>query len=156
MNRSLLIISAAFLFGCSSAHQRGQITRTEFSSLLDQVAEGWNEGDAKKAAAVFAGDAVYQEPPGKQLYKGHASIFEFFGGEKGFDRPMKMKWHNMAFNEDVQVGFGEYTFAMNNQYHGIVVVKIENGKIISWREYQYQSQMDWNMFAGEGGFETLK
>jgi hypothetical protein len=144
------------LMGCVPAHQRTLINSHAFVNILKQVAEGWNEGDAKKAAAVFASDAVYQEPPRKQFYKGQSALFEFFGGEKGFDRPMKMKWHSLAFNEETQVGFGEYTFAMNNQYHGIVVVKIKNGKIVSWREYQYQSQTDWKTFAGEGGFETLQ
>ena len=53
-------------------------------------------------------------------------------------------------------GIQEYTFAMNNQYHGIVAVKIENGQIISWREYQYQSTLDWKTFAGESEFETVR
>jgi hypothetical protein len=124
--------------------------------MLTQLADGWNEGNAGKAAAIFAEDAIYEEPPRKQYYKGRTAIFEFFGGEKGFDRPMKMEWHNIAFNEDTQIGFGEYTFAMNNQYHGIVVVKIESGKVASWREYQYQSKLDWKTFSGDGGFETVQ
>lgn len=107
------------------------------------------------AADVFATNAVYEEPPKKQFYKGKQHLFEFFGGEKGFDRPMKMIWHNIAFDEETQVGFGEYTFSLNKQYHGIVAIKIENGKIISWREYQYQSELDWKTFAGEGEFENV-
>jgi hypothetical protein len=126
-----------------------QMSSDQFADVLMQIADGWNKGDAKMAADVFAVDAIYEEPPRKQYYEGQVAIFEFFGGEKGFDTPMKMTWHNVAFNEQTQVGFGEYTFAMNKQYHGIVVVKIKNKKIARWREYQYASAMDWSEFSGE-------
>ena len=45
---------------------------------------------------------------------------------------------------------------MNNQYHGIVIMRFENGKILKWREYQYQSSLDWKDFAGESEFGTEK
>lgn len=51
---------------------------------------------------------------------------------------MKMSWHHLAFNEQEQVGFGEYTFEMHGRYHGIVVVQVESGLIKQWREYQYK------------------
>ena len=141
---------------CSSSENTTGIREQQFADIMNQISRGWNEGNAKLASEVFAPNAVYEEPPQKQFYKGRPAIFEFIGGEKGFDRPMKMKWHNIAFNEVTQIGFGEYTFAMNNQYHGIVAVKIENGQIISWREYQYQSTLDWKTFAGESEFETVR
>ncbi len=89
-----------------------------------------------------------------QLYKGTIELFEFFGGEKGHEIPMKMEWHNTAFNAAAQIGFGEYTFEMNNKYHGIVIMKFENRKIIKWREYQYKSDLDWNDFVKETYFKT--
>jgi hypothetical protein len=116
------------------------------------VADGWNEGDARKAADCFDEDAVYLEPPEKQLYHGRAELYEFFGGDTGTDVPMKMTWHHLAFNEEEQVGFGEYTFQMNNRYHGIVVVKIEAGLIKSWREYQYRSELIWEEFTSQNRF----
>ena len=73
-------------------------------------------------------DAIYIEPPEKQLYHGRAELYEFFGGEAGTDLPMKMIWHHLAFDEGEQVGFGEYTFQMHGRYHGIVVVKLEAGR----------------------------
>ena len=65
---------------------------------------------------------------------------------------MKMTWHHLAFDEATQVGFGEYTFQMNNRYHGIVVVRIRDGRIANWREYQYQSPLDWETFVDENRF----
>jgi len=145
------------VFGCCCQNKNNeQINSEQFTAILKQVSEGWNDGNAKKAAEVFAIDAVYEEPPKKQYYKGQAAIFEFFGGTEGFDRPMRMAWHNVAFNEEAQVGFGEYTFAMNKQYHGIVAIKINNGKIALWREYQYESSMDWEIFSDESRFDTMR
>src|SRR5688572_27409671 len=132
--RHLACIVLIVFTGCSPS--AGLLTTGQFKTVVYTLSDGWNEGNARKAADIFADNAVYEEPPKKQFYKGKKQIFEFFGGDKGVDRPMKMKWHNLAFNEDTQVGFGEYTFAMNNQYHGIVMMQFEKGKIIRWREYQ--------------------
>lgn len=151
----MFIAVAVLMSGCSSAENES-IGEDEFAAVLSGVAKGWNEGNAGMAAQYFADDAVYEEPPKKQLYKGKKEIFEFFGGDKGFDKPMKMKWHNIAFNDRQQTGFGEYTFAMKNQYHGIVVVHLKSGKIARWREYQYMSEAGWEDFARESLFETVR
>ena len=123
------------------------VSTEEFEHLMRTIAEGWNEGNARKAADCFREDAVYVEPPDKQLYHGRAELYEFFGGDSGTDLPMHMTWHHLAFNEEGQVGFGEYTFQLNNRYHGIVVVKLETGQIKHWREYQYRSELDWEGFT---------
>jgi hypothetical protein len=92
------------------------------------------------------------EPPDKQLYHGRLELYEFFGGDAGTDLPMKMTWHHLGFNEAEQVGFGEYTFQMNNRYHGIVVVRLDSGLIKHWREYQYRSELDWEEFTSRNRF----
>ena len=65
---------------------------------------------------------------------------------------MKMLWHHLVFNVEEQIGFGEYTFEMHNRYHGIAVVKIRSGLITQWREYQYQSELDWEEFTKHNSF----
>jgi hypothetical protein len=129
-----------------------KLTSSEFYLLLQTIAEGWNEGNARKAANGFHEDAVYVEPPYRQLYHGRAELFEFFGGASGPAIPMHMTWHHLAFNEQEQIGFGEYTFQMNNRYHGIVVVKLESGLIKHWREYQYRSELNWEEFTSHNQF----
>lgn len=141
-----------FLAKCSPIKEES-IDQKKFTEIVNDIANGWNEGDASLSSKYFDEHAVYEEPPGKQLYKGRNEIFKFFGGDDGFEMPMKMKWHNLAFNEENQVGFGEYTFAMNNQYHGIVIMKFQNRKIVKWREYQYQSKLSWEDFARQSFFE---
>jgi hypothetical protein len=49
----------------SAAQIRKAITRTstaeEFRRLMSTVAEGWNEGNARKAAECYTEDAVYTD-----------------------------------------------------------------------------------------------
>jgi ketosteroid isomerase-like protein len=129
-----------------------KIRTADFERLMKTVAAGWNEGNARKAADCFGEDTVYVEPPDKQLYHGRAELYEFFGGESRTDIPMKMTWHHLAFNEEEQVGFGEYTFQMHGRYHGIVIVNVKAGLIRHWREYQYQSELDWQEFTSHTPF----
>jgi ketosteroid isomerase-like protein len=137
----------------NGSDERLNLSASEFDQLLFQVADGWNRGDAQSAADCFADDAVYIEPPDKQLYRGKAELYEFFGGDEGRDAPMSMTWHNRIFDEERQVGTGEYTFGYRGRLtHGIVIVKVRNGKIWRWREYQYRTEMDWNKFIGESDF----
>jgi hypothetical protein len=90
--------------------------------------------------------------PRRQFYKGRAALFEFFGGGRRVEPPMQMTWHHLVFDETTQVGAGEYTFRMNNQYHGVVMVKVSRGRIANWREYQYQSPLKWDELVNENAF----
>ena len=152
--RLIMLFPVILLMRCSSGNVE-TINEKYFTEIVANIAKGWNEGNAAFASQYFDDNAVYEEPPKNQLYKGRKEIFEFFGGDRGFDIPMKMEWHNLAFNEEKQIGFGEYTFAMNSQYHGIVIMQFENGKIVKWREYQYKSTLSWDDFAEESKFKTI-
>jgi hypothetical protein len=136
----------------TSSGQSKLITTDEFRKLMQTVAEGWNEGNARKAADCYSENAIYTEPPDRQVHIGRESLYEFFGGDKRPEPPMKMTWHHLAFDEREQIGFGEYTFQMNNRYHGIVIVKVENSRIKNWREYQYKSGLEWKEFKGKNDF----
>ncbi len=129
-----------------------KINTSEFERLMQTIAHGWNTSNARQAADCFNEDAIYIEPPEKQLYQSRVELYEFFGGDSGTDIPMKMTWHHLAFNEKDQIGFGEYSFQMHGRYHGIVVVKIESGLIMNWREYQYRSELSWEEFTSHNPF----
>lgn len=132
--------------------QTMKISIAEFEQLMQTIAEGWNKGDARKSADCFSKDAIYVEPPDKQVYHGQTELYEFFGGDQGTDIPMNMTWHHLAFNESEQIGFGEYSFEMHGRYHGIVIVKIESGLVKHWREYQYKTGMTWEEFIDQDPF----
>ncbi|HZS08519.1 MAG TPA: hypothetical protein VFD58_27040 [Blastocatellia bacterium] len=130
----------------------GRTTTAQFNQLMQTVASGWNEGDTRKAAGCDRGSALYTEPPDKQVYEGRKALYEFFGGNKKPEPPMKMVWHHLAFDEETQTGFGEYAFQMNNRYHGIVIVKIREGRMSNWREYQHRSDLEWKEFVRKNDF----
>jgi hypothetical protein len=147
---SLLLLIAACRSPAAREPATTGMTAPGFRGLLERVAAGWNAGDARAAAAAFAETAVYEEPPAKQIYRGRAALFAFFGGDQKL--PMMMRWHHIAFDETTQTGFGEYTFKLTGQYHGIVVVRVRDGLITHWREYQYKSDLPYDDFARETRF----
>ena len=145
------LLSCLVLAGCAGARSTGTPTGAldaeGFRALMEQVAAGWREGNAAKAVECFTEDALYEEPPRKQFHSGRADLFEFFGGEKGTAKPMYMTWHHLAFDPVTQVGAGEYTFRLNRQYHGVVMVKLRDGRIARWREYQTESSLSFEEFS---------
>src|SRR5687768_17049808 len=98
MTRALIVVAFVALLGCSAApssrtsHAK-TIQASEFRALLERLAAGWNAGDSRAAVACFTTDAIYTEPPRKQLYLGHAALYEFFGGDKGRPGEMQMRWN---------------------------------------------------------------
>lgn len=148
----LLIPSCLLLLACKPAGRPAATNAAEFKQLMQAVADGWNRGDARQAAACFTEDAIYTEPPDKQVYKGREALFKFFGGDQGRKQPMRMDWHHLMFDEGTQVGSGEFTFADGGKVHGMVIVRVEQGKISHWREYWYESILDWEAFVGENKF----
>ena len=148
----LAVILALTTAACAASRPSPGFGRADFVRLLDTVADGWNRNDARLAAECFAEDAVYEEPPAKQLYRGRAALFDFFGGSASPPPAMSMTWHHIVFDEETQIGAGEYTFRGRNQYHGVVLIQIKSGKIARWREYQYRSDLPWDEFARETRF----
>jgi len=157
-----LFITLFLLSGCSlvvkneattGSTLKSQIDKIEFKSILMSVSNGWKSNDARLAANAFTLDAVYIEPPNQQLYQGRQEIFEFFGGESGRKNPMNMTWHHILFDQQNQIGTAEYTFEYKGRLsHGIVIIQISEGKIRRWREYQYRSHSQWDVFIGPSNF----
>jgi ketosteroid isomerase-like protein len=121
-----------------------------FAALANQVADGWNRGDASTAADAFTDDAIYVQPPRLQLYRGRAELFRFFGGDKGRAGAMQMRWHRLAFDAASQSGFGEFSFRYGSQVHGVAVIKLRGGRIAEWREYWTASELPFAEFVVPG------
>ena len=120
-----------------------------FKRLMQMVADGWNTYDVEKSIACFTDDVVYMEPPDKQLVVGRGQLYKYFDNPK----KMKLAWHHLMFDEETQVGSGEFTFTMEGRQgnHGVVVVELENGKIKLWREYYKVSDLDFKDFISIKG-----
>lgn len=126
------------------------MNQQQYIALMQTVADGWNTKNAKQAVECFTDDAIYIEPPDKQFFKGKKELYEYFGGDTGFD--MKLTWHHLFFNEDEQIGSGEYTFEMNETiHHGVAVIEIKNEKISLWREYDTVGKLSYDNFLKTSG-----
>ncbi len=124
------------------------MTHEEFVTLMQAVAESWNAGDTERGLSCFTDDAVYMEPPDRQRYEGRAELDAFFGGEN--PPPMSMTWHHLLVEGDI--GVGEYTYRGERQFHGIVIVRLRDGRISRWREYERESALPFEEFAGPSLF----
>lgn len=59
-----------------------------------------------------------------------------------------MQFHHIWFDVETQTGAGEYTFSYGkeNSDVGVVIVQVEAGKIMFWREYQRKGPTDFKEF----------
>ncbi|WP_344213835.1 nuclear transport factor 2 family protein [Kribbella sancticallisti] len=127
------------------------MTAEQFRDLLARIEIGWSQGRPELAAACFHEDAIYVEPGGRQLYTGRQEIWELSGGST--PSAMRMEWHHVIFDEDRQTGAAEYTFKGRRQFHGLVLIKCQEGLIWRWREYQYHDENPWAAFIEPSEFE---
>ncbi|SRR5581483_11295698 len=136
------------------AHQcvpKTTLDAQDFRSVMETVADSWNRRDAKAAVSCFAEDAIYSGPPSPP-HRGRRALYEFFGGANGRELPMHMTWHHLIFDPVQQIGVGEYTFQYKIQTHGLVIVRMSNGLILNWREYEIESTLPWEQFMGDNRF----
>ena len=136
----------------SKQDSRRTLTPAEFRNHMKQLADAWNRGDARVAADLFAEDALYSSPPNSRIHGGRQELFEWFGSVRGRPKPMQMVWHNLVFDEEQQIGAGEYTFTYEVRTHGMVLIRMRDGKIANWREYEIDLPLDWAVLVGENRF----
>jgi hypothetical protein len=151
----LAAVTALFgLSGCTlnRTPAPGRLDQAGFQKLIGTLTEGWNSNNARLAADCFAEDAKFSSPPNPEIRKGRQALFEYFGGEKGRPKTMSILWHHLVFDPASQIGAGEYTFTYQIRTHGMVILRIVNGKIANWREYELESRMNWEEMVGENRF----
>ncbi len=141
-----------FIQASANAEGSTQTKKVEFEAIMQALANAWNQGDTQAAADLFSKNAVYSQPPDTQLYQGRDKLYEFFGGANGRPGAMSMTRHHLAYNENAQIGLGEFSFTYGSTAHGVAVVKIEEGKITNWREYWVSSDLGWKEFVKENDF----
>lgn len=107
------------------------------------IAQAWNEADTVMATNCFTVDGIYMEPPDRHFFQGQDQLSALFATLVPGNN---MEWHYIWFDEQSQMGAGEFTFACG-QAHGVAVIEIENEKIKLWREYQWHGHMPWSEFT---------
>lgn len=157
MSLSRVLIATAALIGisaCTSSRSSApaRLDQAGFQKLIGTLTDGWDSNNARQAADCFTEDALFSSPPNPEIRKGRQALFEFFGGEKGRQKPVSILWHHLIFDPVTQTGAGEYTFTYQVRTHGMVILRIVNGKIANWREYAAESRMNWEEMVGENRF----
>lgn len=132
------------------AHAGGRLlTASEFRAFLDRLADAWTRRDYAAAAAAFAEDVRYGDPT-RYAHAGRAALRAFFEDDEG--REQRVAWHEVVFDPARQFGAVEYTYEGTYRYHGTVLVRLANGLVTHWREYQHVDDRAWEDFARETRF----
>jgi len=108
----------------------------EYHALMTKLAQAWSRQDTESALECFTSDAVYFEPQDVQFYHGQEQLRSYFGA---LTPGTFIVFHHLSFDESNQVGAGEFSFGLKGKSsadHGVVIVKVRDGKIASWCEYQ--------------------
>jgi len=118
-----------------------------FFRLLDELAEAWATPDAERAAACFTADAVYMEPPDRQLFVGVDQLTAYFGA---LTPGTYLRFHHRSFDETSGMGAIEFSFGVEGEDtadHGTAVIEIRDGRIATWREYVRRGPTDFDEFV---------
>ena len=143
------IVAVLFLnlVGCGTARSEHE----EFAALMQTLADAWSNQDTAAALSVFHEDAIYMEPPDVQLYRGHEQLRPYFDA---LTPGTTMRFHNLFYNPESGIGGGEYTFGHRDSEQadvGVAVVRVSNGRIVFWREYQRKGPADFSTFLSTEG-----
>jgi SnoaL-like domain len=120
------------------------MTRQDFTAMLQAMARGWTERNYEAVVQFFAEDVRYIDPVRYRIAS-RAELLKFYENDEGY--PQESLWHNIVFDEAQQMGAGEYSYRGTHLYHGLVLVKVQDGLITHWREYQHISDVAWEDFT---------
>jgi SnoaL-like domain len=121
------------------------MTTQEFRELLDRLATGWAKRDYGAVAQQFSENVRYGDPT-RYSFENRSELQRFFENDEGYEQ--RTVWHTVVFDEAQQLGAAEYTYQGTHQYHGTVWIRVQNGRITHWREYQHISDKPWEEFVG--------
>ena len=125
------------------------MNKEEFRELLRTMEEGWRAGDSKRVAACFSEEVRYSDPV-RYAFAGRVELQEFFAQDEG--EPQQVTLHRMLFDEAEQMGAVEYTYEHRSRYHGVALVRVCDGKVTNWLEYQHVSPATREEFVGPNRF----
>jgi len=132
--------------------EAGKVSSAGFEQVMNTLAAARSGGNVDKVAELFATDAVGSNLTTGQTYRGRAAAAKLLAGGKSAAQAATVQWHHLLFDEKEQIGSGEFTLAGNPRHHGVLMVKLENGKIAHWREYRIASSRSWERFIAENPF----
>jgi len=132
---------------------KSKMTKTAFRGLLERLANGWTNRDYATVIEAFAKDVRYADPLRYNL-RGRDKLRTFFEADDGQEQ--RTTFHTVIFDESRQVAAVEYTYEGSHRYHGVALIRLENGLITHWREYQHIDQRAWSEFVSGTEFPSGK
>jgi uncharacterized protein (TIGR02246 family) len=110
-------------------------------AVLAQLAACWERGDAAAAAALFAPDATYSEPP-VFAFKGRAAIRGFFADFAARHHAVSFTLVRTLADPSGALVAAEWRFAHTRtadgerkEYEGMSWVELADGLITRWRGF---------------------
>lgn len=122
----------------------------DFHALLVRLAQLWAARDYAAIVEAFAPDVHYADPLRYRL-DGRAALRAFF--ENDDDLPQRTQWHVAVFDPTTQTGAAEYTYDGTHRYHGVALIRLADGLITHWREYQHIDAREWRDYVGATRFD---
>ena len=125
------------------------MNNAEFRQMLQTLAAAWQRRDYATAVSFFAEDVKYADPL-RYEFANRADLQAFFENDEGLEQ--QSVWHNILFDEARQLGVAEYTYDGTWRCHGTVWIRVQDGRITHWREYQHTDPREWDDFASGTAF----
>lgn len=123
-----------------------RLDAADFQRLLAALADGWTRRDYPAVAAHFTEDVFYTDPL-RYAFHTRAQLHAFFANDDG--QAQSVAWHLTLFDPERQVGMAEYTYEGTQRYHGVALIRLRDGLIARWFEYQHVDGRSRAAFAGE-------
>ncbi|MDC8012459.1 nuclear transport factor 2 family protein [Tahibacter soli] len=126
------------------------LTTDDFRALLARLATLWAARDYATLVRLFSPDVRYADPLRYRL-DGRDALLAFFQNDDGL--PQRTQWHAAVFDAATQTGAAEYTYDGTHRYHGVALVRLRDGLITHWREYQHVDAREWRDYVGATFFD---
>jgi len=126
------------------------LTTDDFRALLARLATLWAARDYATLVRLFSPDVRYADPLRYRL-DGRDALLAFFENDDGL--PQRTQWHVAVFDAATQTGAAEYTYDGTHRYHGVALIRLRDGLITHWREYQHIDAREWRDYAGATRFD---
>jgi ketosteroid isomerase-like protein len=110
-------------------------------AVLRALADCWQRGDADAAAALFAPDAEYREPP-RFAFDGRAAIHEFFADFAARHQAVTFEILGVLAAPDGALAAAEWRFAHTRTadgkraaYRGMCWIELREALVTRWQGY---------------------
>jgi uncharacterized protein (TIGR02246 family) len=111
------------------------------AAVLRALADCWQRGDADGAAALFAPDAEYREPP-RFAFDGRAAIHAFFADFAARHHAVTFEIVRVLLAPDGAQAAAEWRFAHTRTadgrratYDGMCWIELRDGLVTRWQGY---------------------